>query len=841
MGDLKDTIAILIVVALNSALGVVHEHRAERAMAMLKRLAVPIVKVRRDGQVREVPSRELVPGDIVLLEAGNVVPADCRLLESANLRAQESSLTGESEPVEKASRVVADPDVPIGDRLNMVYSGTIIIHGRGQAVVVATGMRTELGRIAELIQTVDREPTPLQRRLDQLGRVLAILAVVLVAIIFAEGVMRGETLRLMFLTAVSMAVAAVPEGLPAVVAIALALGAQRMLKRHVVIRKLLAVETLGSVTVICSDKTGTLTENRMTVTVLDVAGQRLDVKQPLHGASPAGEMEPGRAIVPGDDSALTLLLVGGALCNDAVLVPQPEQPRHFHTIGDPTEGALVMAAARFHLRKPDLELVFPRVAEAPFSSDRRRMTTVHEMPATSIPAAPGMEPLWEHGPVLSPRRYLAFTKGAAEPLTQISGSIWTGGRIAPMTDQWRSRVMQAHNRLAQDGYRVLGVAFKLLAEAPVGDVTAIEQDLVFVGLVGMNDPPRPEVRQAVATCRDAGIRAVMITGDHPLTARYVARQLGISGDEAGIVTGQDLGRMSDAELRDTVSRTSVFARVSPEHKLQIVQALQAQGQVVAMTGDGVNDAPALRRADIGVAMGITGTEVSKEAADMVLSDDNFATIVAAVEEGRVIYDNIRKFIKYLLTSNTGELWVMLIAPFLGMPLPLLPLQILWINLVTDGLPALALSVEPAERQAMQRAPVSPTENILGGGLLGQIAWGGLVLGLTPLGMGFYYLRMGHEGWQTMVFTTLPLSQLAYVLAVRSRRDSFFRIGALTNAPLALTVAMTFLLQMMVTYTPFWQDLLSTRALTGEELAVSLSLATLPFWTEEAYKWARRRR
>jgi len=841
MGDYPDAVAILAIVILNTALGLFHEQRAEKAMAMLKRLAVPIVRARRDGAVVQLPSHDLVPGDIVLLEAGDLVPADGRLVECANLRVQEASLTGESEPVDKMSQSLPDPDLSLGDRLNMVYMGTIVTYGRGQIVVAATGMRTELGRIADLIQTVEREPTPLQKRLDHLGRVLAGLALVLVAIIFAVGLARGESMTLMFLTAVSMAVAAVPEGLPAVVTIALALGAQRMLKRNVLIRKLPAVETLGSVTVICSDKTGTLTENRMTVTVLHVAGERLDITEELHRTEPAVDLEPGRATVPGDNPALTLLLAGSALCNDVTLTLQPDQPGHFHTIGDPTEGALVVAAARFHLRKPDLDLLFPRVAEAPFDSDRKRMTTVHEMPATPLPAAPGLEPLWAVEPVLATRRYVAFTKGAVERLLQVTATVWDGARPQPLTDQWRARIKQAHDGLAQDGMRVLGLGFRVIGGAPSEEGAALEHDLVFVGLVGMSDPPRPEVRGAVATCLEAGIRPIMITGDHPLTARHVARQLGIGDDQAQAVTGQELAKGTPDDLRRAVAHTSVFARVSPEHKLRIVEALQADGQVVAMTGDGVNDAPALRRADIGVAMGITGTEVSKEAADMVLRDDNFATIVAAVEEGRVIYDNIRKFIKYLLSSNSGELWVMLIAPFLGLPLPLLPLQILWINLVTDGLPALALSIEPPERHAMKRPPVSPKESILGRGLLGQIIWGGLVLGLTPLGMGYYFNQIGHEGWRTMVFTTLTLSQLTLVLSIRSERDSFFTIGPLSNTPLLFIVAITFLLQMMVTYVPFWQQLLKTHPLTGDELATSLALSTVPFWVEEGRKWVARRR
>jgi P-type Ca2+ transporter type 2C len=575
--------------------------------------------------------------------------------------------------------------------------------------------------------------------------------------------------------------------------------------------------------------------------VLDVAGQRLDVAEALHKTEPAVDLEPGLARVPGDQPALTILLAGSALCNDVVLTAQADQPGHFHTLGDPTEGALVVAAARFNLRKPDLELLFPRVAEAPFDSERKRMTTVHEMPPTPLRVARGLEPLWGQGPLLAPHRYVAFTKGAVEPLLQVTAEVWAGEHSVPYSEEWRARIKKAHDTLAQDGMRVLGLAFRILDAPPPDDALGLERDLVFVGLAGMTDPPRREVQAAVETCRQAGIRPVMITGDHPLTARHVARQLGIGDDAATVTTGQEMVRFSDDQLREIVERTAVFARVSPEHKLRIVEALQRNGAVVAMTGDGVNDAPALRRADIGVAMGITGTEVSKEAADMVLRDDNFATIVAAVEEGRVIYDNIRKFIKYLLTSNSGELWVMLIAPFLGMPLPLLPLQILWINLVTDGLPALALSVEPPERHAMQRPPVPPKESILGRGLLSQVIWGGLVLGLTPLAMGYYYSQIGHEGWRTMVFTTLTLSQLALVLSIRSERDSFFTIGPLTNVPLLFIVAFTFLLQMMVTYVPFWQRLLKTHALSGEEIAVSLVLASVPFWAEEVRKWLVRRR
>ncbi len=838
LGDLKDALAIFAIVALNSALGLMHEHRVEKAMQLLKRLAVPTVRLRRGGTVRELASRELVVGDLVLLEAGNLVPADSRLVECAALRTQEASLTGESEPVEKDVRPIADPEADLGDRLSMVYMGTTVVYGRGQAVVIGTGMSTELGRIADLIQAVEREPTPLQRRLDQLGRYLAGLALALVGVIFLEGLLQGQGFRVMLLTAVSMAVAAVPEGLPAVVTIALALGAQRMLKRNVLIRKLPAVETLGSVTVICSDKTGTLTESVMSVTMVQVAGRKFDASQFERLAGPHPAAAPEGIASPGDEesSGLALMFAGISLCNDAVLDHRADHPGAFRAIGDPTEGALLVASARFHLLKPDLDARYPRVAEAPFDSVRKRMTTVHEM-------APGpagaLQPLRPIERALGEGGFVAFTKGAIEPVLHVSTSIWSGDAAQPLTSEWRRRIMAEHDALAGEGMRVLGLGFRGFDRHPGAEADVLERDIVFVGLAGMTDPPRPEVRDAVAVCRAAGVRPMMITGDHPLTARHVARELGISSGEE-LVTGHQLEHVADEELRGLVERTSVFARVSPEHKLRIVKALQASRHVVAMTGDGVNDAPALRQADIGVAMGITGTEVAKEAADMVLGDDNFATIVAAVEEGRVIYDNIRKFILYLLASNTGELWVMIAAPILGMPLPLLPLQILWINLVTDGLPALALSIEPPEAHAMRRPPIPPTETILGRGLLAHIAWGGIVLGLTTLGMGYLFWSSGHAGWQTMTFTTLTLSQLVLVLTVRSNRDSFFTIGPLTNKPLLATVIVTLLLQLMITYVPFWQDLLRTRPLTMDELGISLLVSTIPFWAFELHKWIGRR-
>ncbi|HIQ01071.1 MAG TPA: cation-translocating P-type ATPase [Anaerolineales bacterium] len=830
LGDYKDAVAIMAIVVLNGILGFTQEYRAEKAMAALKKLAVPTVKVRRDGQVRQISARELVPGDVVLLEAGGLVPADGRLVECVNLRTQEAALTGESEPVEKHSDPFTKPDLPLGDRRNMVYMGTVVTYGRGLAVVTETGMRTELGHIADIIQTVEREPTPLQRRLEQLGRGLALAALAIVAVVFALGLLRGEDARLMFLTGISMAVAAVPEGLPAVVTIALALGAQRMLRRRALIRKLPAVETLGSVTVICSDKTGTLTENRMTVTVLDVMGETQRVETLLRQGVPvldadlvAGERPPVRS--------LGLLVRAATLCNDATLVEADETGGEYQAIGDPTEGSLVVAAAQLGFLKSRLEQRWPRVAEVPFTSERKRMTTIHQ---SDISPQQSDAP-WQDAP------FVAFCKGAVDGMLEITTQVWSGDRAVPLTDELRRRILAANDRLAQDGQRVLGVAFRPLSELPTtADEAEVEREMTFVGLVGMIDPPRPEVKEAVQTCKTAGIRPVMITGDHPLTAQHIARELGIAADGRAL-TGQELARMSAEEMEEIVEEVEVYARVSPEHKLKIVQALQERGHIVAMTGDGVNDAPALKKADIGVAMGITGTDVSKETADMVLLDDNFATIVSAVEEGRTIYDNIRKFIKYTISSNVGEIWVMLLAPFLGMPLPLLPLQILWVNLVTDGLPGLALTVEPAERGTMRRPPHHPQESIFGRGIGRHILWGGLLMGLVSLGMGFWAWRAGRSDWQTMLFTTLTLSQMGNALAVRSSRDSLFQIGLLSNKALLGAVLLTFGLHMAVVYIPFLQDLFKTVALPPGDLLISLALSTVVFWGVELEKWLLRHR
>lgn len=840
VGDIKDVVAILAIVVINAVLGFTQEYRAEKAMTALKQMAAPTVRVRRDGAVQTIAAPELVPGDIVLLEAGNLVPADGRLLESVNLRIQESALTGESEAVEKSVKSLDGGDRSLGDRVNMAYMGTVVTYGRGRLVVTATGMRTELGNIATLIKSVHQQATPLQKRLNQVGQALLVLIALVVGAVFALGMARGESLQLMMMTAISMAVASIPEALWAVVTIALALGAQRMLRRKALIRKLLAVETLGSTTVICSDKTGTLTENRMTVTVLDVAGHRLDLTEQLRGDAPTLRSDDERATPLDGRRELALLLAAGALCSDAALSRQSERAGELHAVGDPTEGALVIAAARFGLIKDDLDQSLPRTMELPFDSERKRMTTIHAVPAQSghLPAA--LAAAWEQ---LSLNRapYVAFTKGSVDGLLEVAHSVWTDGNVAPLDGAWRERIAAGNAALAQSGMRVLGLAFRPLDALPASlNGTGPEHDLTFLGMVGMIDPPRAEVKDAVATCRTAGIRTVMITGDHPLTASHIAAELGISSN-GRVLTGHDLDRMTITELETVVDDVSVFARVSPEHKLTIVQALQNKGHVVAMTGDGVNDAPALRRADIGVAMGITGTDVSKEAADMVLVDDNFATIVAAVEEGRTVYDNIRRFIRYSLTGNLGKIFVMFAAPFTGMPLPLQPIQILFMNVVNDGLPGLAMSAEPSEKGTMRRPPLRSSASIFDRAMALHIGWVGLLIGLLALGAGYWYWDAGKESWQTMVLTIIIFGQMAHALAVRSTRESLFTIGLFTNRPLLIAIGVNLALHMLVLYLPVARDFLNTTALSAADLSLALALALVVLLAVEAQKWLRRRR
>ncbi len=821
LGDTKNAVAILAIIILYASLGFIQEYRAEKAIASLKRLAVPNVRVLRDGKLMETSARLLVPGDILKIETGNVIPADARILESINLRVQESALTGESEAVEKRVDAVSGADLALGDRRNMAYMGTVVTQGRGSALVVASGMKTELGKIADLLQKKGHEQTLLQRRLDRLGKVLAIVGLVIASFVFALGLWQGDDIKHMLLTAVSVAVAIVPEGLPAVVTITLALGAQRMLRRNALIRTLPAVETLGSVTVICSDKTGTLTENRMTVMVLDVVDHVLDLTEVAKGNTILTERASGKPIT----TPLSLLVAGGALCNDAQLIS--DSGDHYHTVGDPTEGAMVAAAARLGYWKGDLDIAFPRVAELPFDSDRKRMTTFHTI--TGQVKEILNEETWDEGHVI------AFTKGSVDGLLECSTHVWMNGQIVGMDGNWRQRIETANNRLANKGMRVLGVAFREFEKQPVNISLEDETGLVFVGLFGMIDPPRPEVRQAVEMTRNAGIRTVMITGDHPITAAEIARQLGIL-DDGKVLIGSDVEKMSMEELKAAAESVRVYARVSPEHKLKIVQALQENGHIVSMTGDGVNDAPALRKADIGVAMGITGTDVSKEAADLVLLDDNFSTIVAAVQEGRTIYDNIRKFVRFSVAGNFGKVMVMVLAPFLGKPIPLLPMQLLWLNLLTDGLLGLGLGVESPEAGTMNRQPYSPREGVFSRGAARQTIWTGLLIGGLALGIGAWYYFGGRENWQTMVFTSLAFAQIGQALAGRSSQDSLFRTGLRSN-PLMLGMAvLVSLLQLSVVYLPPLQDFFSTQPLLFFDLLIAISCGLILLFAIEMEKF-----
>jgi Ca2+-transporting ATPase len=798
LGKYLEAGAIGAIVVLFTALGFYQEYRAEQAIAALRRMAVPSARVTRSGRMTSVPVGELVPGDIVHLEAGSVVPADLRLVETASLRIEEATLTGESEPIDKQTEPVDRDDLALGDRLCMAYSGTQVAAGRGQGVVVATGMRTELGHIAALLQDVQSDQTPLQRRLDRVGKQLALLGIVVALAVVVMGAVSGEAFTDLVLTAISVAVAVIPEGLPAVVTFTLAIGSQRMLRRQALIRKLPAVETLGSVTVICSDKTGTLTQNRMTVTVLDVAGHQVRF-----------DSDAATAVREAPSSA-TVTLVAAALCNDGAEDVDSDGNRIW--LGDPTETALLQAGVDAGLDVHGLRARTPRIDEQPFDSTRKRMSTIH------APLDGGIPELVE----LPQDVPLAFVKGAVDGLLHLSTSVWDHGAAVALDDDWRRRIAAGNDALAAAGMRVLGVAFRPMpADGTDADP---ESELVLLGLVGIIDPPRSEVRDAVAVCRQAGIRPVMITGDHPLTAVAIANDLGIS-DGDRVLVGAELDHLDDEQFAAAVRDVSVFARVSPEHKLRIVGALQAQHQVVAMTGDGVNDAPALKRADIGVAMGITGTDVSKEAADMVLRDDNFATIVAAVEEGRVIYDNLRRFVSFAVAGNLGKIIVML-----GWPIPLLvvgsdtttiaflPLQLLWLNLMTDGLLGLSMGVEPAEKSVMRRPPHSPSDGLWANGLGLRTVWVGTVIGLVTLGLGFGYYAADQPQWQSIMFTTLAFMQVGQAFATRSSTDSLRTIGWRTN-PLMLAIAgLVIGLQLLALYTPL-SEFLDLDALGAADLAV----------------------
>ncbi|HTK42417.1 MAG TPA: cation-translocating P-type ATPase [Gemmatimonadales bacterium] len=793
LGEPQDIVAIIAIVVLNGVLGFVQEYRAERAMAALQALAAPIARVRRGGDTRTIPAADLVPGDVVWLEAGSLVPADLRLVEAARLKIEEAALTGESHAVEKSTTPLTAPDLPLSERRNMAYKGTMVTYGRGAGVVATTGMQTELGRIASLLRDEVEVRTPLQRRLTRLGQRLSVAVIVLCAVIFGIGLLRGEEPGLMFLTALSLAVAGIPEALPAVVTISLALGARKMLKQNALIRRLPAVETLGSVTYICSDKTGTLTQNRMQVEAFHV-GDKL-VREP-----PAADQE----------KPWSLLLAGLALNNDAVREVNGDAE------GDPTEVALLLAAAHAGREKAELEARFPRLGEIPFSSERARMTTLHRL-ATGI---------------------VAFTKGAPERVLEGCFNRLTESGPASLD---RLAILAATDEMARNGQRVLAIAYRSLPELPADlSPDEIEVDQTFLGLIGLLDPPRPEARESVALCKSAGIHVVMITGDHPATAGVIARTLGIARATDRIMTGQELARLSPEEFEHRITDIRVYARVEPEQKIKIVKALQDRGECVAMTGDGVNDAPALRRADIGVAMGRGGTDVAREAAHMVLLDDNFATIVGAVREGRRIYDNLRKFVKYSLTTGVGEIWPLFLAPLLGLPIPLLPIHILWINLVTDGLPGLTLAAERSEAGVMQRPPRPPRESLFAHGLWQHVVWVGLLMGSVTLGAQAWAYSTGSAHWQSITFTVMALSQMAHVLAIRSERVSLLRQGLWSNRSLLGAVVLTFALQMATLYLPALNAVFKTQPLTVPELVLSLLLSTLVFVAVEIEKAVRRR-
>ncbi|MCL6562931.1 MAG: cation-translocating P-type ATPase [Firmicutes bacterium] len=786
LGEVGDAVTIVAIVIMNAILGFLQEYRAERSVETLRALTAPTARVVREGRVHLIAAAELVPGDVIELDAGDRVPADARLWLTSFLQVEEAALTGESTPVSKDHRAVVAEAAGVGDRRNMVFMGTTVRRGRARALVVATGMQTEMGNIAHLIEQAGHEPTPLQRRLEQLGKVLVLLSVVIVGAVVLTGLARGEPLYQMFLTGVSLAVAAIPEGLPAIVTVALALGVQRMIQAHAIVRRLPAVETLGCTTVICSDKTGTLTLNRMTVTELWSGGRswRLEASGQLIAEGAAGASV---------DDGLRYTLLAGAICNNASWDPKEQVGE-----GDPTEVALLAAWAAT-LGQESGPLAGQRELEVPFEPERRRMSVI-------APDLDGTRGAW--------------VKGALDVVLPQCRRVYWEGRVVPLTAAHARAALAAQDAMAHRALRVLAMAWRPLP-AQEGGEEATEHDLILAGLAGMIDPPRPEVRQAVAQAKRAGVKTVMITGDHPDTARAIARELGIADPDDGVVTGAELDRWSDDQLIQRVHQISIYARVSPPHKLRVVRAFKAVGEVVAMTGDGVNDAPAVKEADIGVAMGRTGTDVTKEASAMILTDDNFATIVRAIQEGRAIYDNIRKFIRYLLSCNVGEVLVMFLASFLAMPLPLLPIQILFVNLVTDGLPAMALGVDPPAPGVMDRPPRPPGESVFARGLGGKIAFRGVMIGLSTVLVFAWALHSGLplRTARTMALATLVLSQLLHVFDVRSEERRFWEVGLFSNPWAVLAVLTSMAMLAAIVYVPALAELFKTSRLDVAQWAL----------------------
>ncbi len=825
-----DAAAIVAIVFLNALLGFVQEYRAERSLAALRKLSITNARIVREGMIQSIPARNLVPGDVIHIEAGDRIPADSRLFYATTLQTQEASLTGESVPISKSADSISQIAVPLADRRNMLFMGTVAVSGKGRALVTETGSATEIGKIAALVQQethVEREETPLQRRLEQLGWTLLRLSLITILVVFLLGTMRGEPLVLMFLTAVSLAVAAIPEGLPAVVTITLALGVTRMIERHALIRRLPAVETLGSTTVICSDKTGTLTKNEMTVTRLFIGGAVFEVIG--EGYVPVGEIRPANhysssghpegSISPASLSTLTSglheLLMAGLICNGASL---HQDNGIWQVVGDPTEGALLVVAAKVGLVKDDLKQAQAVLGEVPFDSERKKMTVVCRTPS-------GLK---------------AFVKGAPDVLLRNCTSWMTSqGVVQPLTEETRAHILAANQHFASEALRVLGMAIRRLDSPPdLYTSVSLEHDLTFVGLFGMKDPIRPEARASVAACREAGIRTVMITGDHKETAVAIGQELGILEPGAEAMSGAELDQIGDEELVPRVPNIAIYSRASAEHKLRVIRAWKRQGAVVAMTGDGVNDAPALKAADIGIAMGITGTDVTKEVSDMVITDDNFASIAAAVEEGRGIYENIRKSTHYLLSCNMSEILLMLCATLLGLPLPLVPIQILWINLVTDGLPALALAVEPKEPDLMRDPPRSPKEPFLTRGRLLLLFGQGLFLALIALGTFVYslnHLKLDLERARGLTFTVLVLVQLFHAFNNRSERRSLLKMGLATNKALLGSFCISVALQVAIISWPPVQKVFGVASLDPALWVLAVGMGVLPVVAMELWK------
>jgi Ca2+-transporting ATPase len=856
LGDYVEAAAIMAIVVLNAILGIVQEQRAEEALAALKRLAAPDAQVLRDGRRQAVPARELVPGDIVFLEAGNYVPADVRLLEAINLRVEEASLTGESLPVQKNAASVLDKNVPLGDRKNTAFMGTLVSYGRGRGVVVGTGMRTQLGLIATMLQGVDTEETPLQRRLDELGKTLSIASLILVAVVFIVALIDYTNISLLFsnpvgyfqsyvkeitdvfIIAVSLAIAAVPEGLPAVVTISLALGMREMIQRHALIRKLSSVETLGSATVICSDKTGTLTQNEMTVTRLWADGQFVDVTGT--GYAPYGDfmVDDAKIDVAQYPAILTSLWLG-VLNNDAdiEITGAADSQQTYRIVGDPTEGALLVAAAKAGALPIEVKQAYPRENEVPFDSERKRMITIHDV---GMPRAEDISPFYDSE---QKNWDIIAVKGAPDIVLGLCSRYQTmDDKSEPLTDETRQRIIAANDNMTASALRVLGVAYRMDKDVPdlAEDIKTdeLEKNLVFVGLLGMIDPARMEVKPALEEARNAGIHTVMITGDYPNTARAVAESIGLMQRRKGVLTGAELDNMDDAQLVDVIEDTAVFARVSPEHKMRIVDALQANGEVVAMTGDGVNDAPAIKRADIGVAMGITGTDVAKETADMVLTDDNYASIVSAVEQGRIIYSNIRKFVYYLLSCNVAEILVIFLGTLIAKNSPLTAIQLLWLNLVTDGAPALALATEKGDPDIMNRKPRPKDEPIINrfmqmGIFIQTIAITAVTL--TAYFLGLYLHPEQPEFAEAMAFVTLSLSELVRAFTARSEYYPLLRIGIFSNRNMNLAVLLSAVLIFAVIYIPFFNPIFNTVPLGWQQWEVLLPLLLVPSLAAEIVK------